>query len=629
MMKQNGITLIALVITIIVLLILAGVSIATLTGENGILTQATNAKLATEKGEIEESVDLALVEWQGERYINNTELEDFLNSKVESGYFDAVTNNGDGTYTIEKDGYEIIVNSDGERVGNAEKGGIRPELLVSQELNENKVTIKVEVTNNVGTVDSMELINVDKGTTIEGVTSGKTGSYETTLNGRYKITVTATTDGVQKTTTQIIEVNQIPVDFATGYGRVEVIWLDTNNNVISNPNIPQIGNMTPVKWEGTTEKETTTSDSSWYEYKAKAGIDDNLESHWANAKNTINGVESYFVWIPRYAYRITYYASSTSDIITGYCDGDGIREVGGNVKYNLDTGIQTVTSNGVKYIVHPAFMNDTANNYSNGGWDSNLSGIWVAKYEMSYSNATSSSAGSGSTFKSVPSVMSARSITIGNMYNYGKAYESSKESHLMKNSEWGAVAYLTQSQYGRNGHEIDINNSISYITGNGGGSTSASSAAETTNAYNTEVGAKASSTGNIYGIYDLSGGAWEYTAAFNDTDSNGEESSYGNSFAATTNSSTKYATKYSNSTSTYYGTKIYEVGKIGDATKEVYSGSSNSNWYNDCSNFVYSSDPFLKRGGYYSDGSVAGVFYSYYTDGNWYTSDSFRVVLAF
>ncbi len=33
----------------------------------------------------------------------------------------------------------------------------------------------------------------------------------------------------------------------------------------------------------------------------------------------------------------------------------------------------------------------------------------------------------------------------------------------------GAVAYLTQSQYGRNGHEIDINNSSSFITGNGGG----------------------------------------------------------------------------------------------------------------------------------------------------------------
>ena len=52
--NASGITLIALVITIIVLLILAGVSIATLTGENGILTQANNAKEETEEAEVEE-----------------------------------------------------------------------------------------------------------------------------------------------------------------------------------------------------------------------------------------------------------------------------------------------------------------------------------------------------------------------------------------------------------------------------------------------------------------------------------------------------------------------------------------------------------------------------------------------
>ena len=56
--KNNirGITLIALVITIIVLLILAGVSIAMLTGQNGILTQAQNAKITTENRNAEEKV---------------------------------------------------------------------------------------------------------------------------------------------------------------------------------------------------------------------------------------------------------------------------------------------------------------------------------------------------------------------------------------------------------------------------------------------------------------------------------------------------------------------------------------------------------------------------------------------
>ena len=62
MRNQKGITLIALVITIIVLLILAGVSIAMLTGQNGILTQANNAKVATAKANAEEALKLAVAE---------------------------------------------------------------------------------------------------------------------------------------------------------------------------------------------------------------------------------------------------------------------------------------------------------------------------------------------------------------------------------------------------------------------------------------------------------------------------------------------------------------------------------------------------------------------------------------
>ena len=60
MREQKGITLIALVITIIVLLILAGVSIAMLTGENGILTKATQSTKETAKGEAVEAVKLAV-----------------------------------------------------------------------------------------------------------------------------------------------------------------------------------------------------------------------------------------------------------------------------------------------------------------------------------------------------------------------------------------------------------------------------------------------------------------------------------------------------------------------------------------------------------------------------------------
>ena len=62
--KERGITLIALVITIIVLLILAGVSIAMLTGQNGILTQANKSKTEQSHGAVKEAISLAYNEWQ-------------------------------------------------------------------------------------------------------------------------------------------------------------------------------------------------------------------------------------------------------------------------------------------------------------------------------------------------------------------------------------------------------------------------------------------------------------------------------------------------------------------------------------------------------------------------------------
>ncbi len=105
--KNRGITLIALVITIIVLLILAGVSIATLTGENGILTRANDAKERTEKANVKESIELLLEEYKINS-INNKEesLEDFLKSKLSLEYIIPYGNTG---YTFYYNGYKIVI----------------------------------------------------------------------------------------------------------------------------------------------------------------------------------------------------------------------------------------------------------------------------------------------------------------------------------------------------------------------------------------------------------------------------------------------------------------------------------------------------------------------------------------
>ena len=103
-LKTNkGITLIALVITIIVLLLLAGVSIAMLTGENGILTQATNAKIQTENAGIEERI--ALVKQAAK--IASYEGKDTLKEELKKE-FDL--KDGD----IEEKGKILIFKNDGE-----------------------------------------------------------------------------------------------------------------------------------------------------------------------------------------------------------------------------------------------------------------------------------------------------------------------------------------------------------------------------------------------------------------------------------------------------------------------------------------------------------------------------------
>ena len=87
--KQKGITLIALVITIIVLLILAGVSIAMLTGQNGILTQASNAKIETEKADVEEGISLSVSEFRlGQETNEIPNDKSFIDWLKDKGYID-------------------------------------------------------------------------------------------------------------------------------------------------------------------------------------------------------------------------------------------------------------------------------------------------------------------------------------------------------------------------------------------------------------------------------------------------------------------------------------------------------------------------------------------------------------
>ena len=391
-------------------------------------------------------------------------------------------------------------------------------------------------------------------------------------------------------------------------------------------NTPNLGEgMTAIKWDETANSgagdwvETEGSDPDWYDYKNK---------EWANAK-TSDG--SMWVWIPRYAYSITSgYHQSSADlnsatpeegagaIAVEFMKGTSNEGATGQtiVEYNNSTTSNyTQFPNG--YVIHPAFT-----------YGETVSGIWVAKFEASQSDASSSSAGSSGVIKVQPGVQSWRSITVDNIYAKCLQYNSTLNSHMMKNDEWGAVAYLSKSKYGKETEEVWINNSSSLITGSAGNSASATLNTGTTNDYTSAQGVKASTTGNVYGIYDMSGGAWEYVAAYVNN-GNSSLTSYGNSLYTSTDSKTKnvYAKGSSDNNSSNYSAN---AGVYGDAVYETSTNgnSSNGSWYSDNSNFPYTSKPFFQRGGGYSNGSYAGVFYFGYSDGDSLNGSSFRPVLV-
>ena len=109
--KERGITLIALVITIIVLLILAGVSVAMLTGQNGILMQANNAKASTANKSAKEKVESAVIATMSQSKRGTLDA-DKLVKEITDNYGGTVTNNkfplkvtmGEKYYTIEETG---------------------------------------------------------------------------------------------------------------------------------------------------------------------------------------------------------------------------------------------------------------------------------------------------------------------------------------------------------------------------------------------------------------------------------------------------------------------------------------------------------------------------------------------
>ena len=570
--KNKGITLIALVVTIVVLLILAGVTIATLTGDNGILTRAQEAKEKTEEAAKREEAELA-----------------DLNSYID--------NNGAPIYDTE------------------------------------------------------------------------TGA---------------------------------------------------NNPVLSS-------GMIPVKYD--TEKENwvicSSTDKDWYSYSTD-------KKQWANVMlsdgkyyasgadvDTTNktlataGTEvaeedlgSMFVWIPRYAYKITsgYHSNTNGGMDVKFLIGRTDKTIDNStvVEYNAET-TNNYTQFPDGYVVHPAFENGESTGYQNGEWKSEILGIWVAKFQAGIKTTENDTSQKVTTVSNYYyPIFKGRKfaynyVTASQCYDLSLSLDdsgnpygltSSANSHLMKSSEWGAVAYLSISQYGysdgsssnekaKNNLSIvnssnvsaspvsNPNNSSWKITSITGYSAPAGKTAQNVMTYSTASdltdsitgsngtsyawnnvlsgsdtgeGTKSSTTGNIYGIYDMGGCLADYTASYINAVGNGNLTTYGKSFAngtstylATaypyqTDSSITYPTDYKDFNSAYPG-----FGKIfGDALWETSSGTgSGKAWFGQTlEEDGNASEVFFPRGGNWNNTDNVGLCGLNDNNGNANNNYGFHSVLV-
>ena len=213
-------------------------------------------------------------------------------------------------------------------------------------------------------------------------------------------------------------------------------------------------------------------------------------------------------------------------------------------------------------------------------------------------------------------------------------------SHMVNNNDWGAAAYLSASKYGAgyNGVQINANGALhdnSYGTTGCGpqanGNTreyddsgtlgTPQACGNPDRAYNGTLGQLASTTNNTTGIYDMSGGGWEYIAASYSSDLNNSNT---NEYFGSNAAHPPYVNTYnfSDPNSCTFAT----CG--GQALYETNNGSNNGSnqWNGNYMYFVTSSYPWFGRGGYYGDD--AGLFYVNDNDGDGFIYYAFRVALA-
>ena len=500
-------------------------------------------------------------------------------------------------------------------------------------------------------------------------------------------------------------------------------------------------------WESLTKSEIASNTDNWFNYTNKQWANavtvtkDSL-SKYQDKHTTIdnNDVLGYWVYIPRYAYEVM-----RPNAVDKVVNDTTARDEGGfdihfetvsdtkkipaaSCNLGISTADQMWANGAPTSSAGPTSANILAKDYrtgcdidrtypgndatkSNGQttwathpaftWgDTELNGLWVGKFETTGKlNAPTVKPNQHANISEYIGEFSTMAKSIGkeDKCNVGGNAISGIEqnshnlqttkSHMLKNSEWGAVAYLSASKYGSgvNGTQInsaypsssaDANGTSSRygITGcgpyNASGSTSTytdgtalssdliesptACSQNIAKAYNGSIGILASTTNNIYGIYDMSGGAYEYVmgnlTGYDDQSETSKssymttqvkppyvdlykESPYGNFTSGVSSGAANNPVDWGAGTYEYYWNNdicTWETcgGHALHETKQYQSVSSISqSWGSDYSNFVFSSYRWFLRGGSASTGSSAGLFYSHNVSGSSNSDIGFRSAL--
>ena len=650
MNNQKGVTLISLVITIIVLLILAGIGIT-----SGVQTikSSKQTKFTTELKIMQVEANELYDAYKNDKEIevNGTKYkgEEIKNIGKNITEADGKANE---VFTQEASG---ITDSTGYKYYNEEiiKGlgidGVENEYFVNVEKRSVVAVIGVEFDEKVCyTVEQLPdgLYNVEYNEEEKEVDFELASQTESPIKGNITVFDITSTKAINKwkvryrikgreewTQTEEFEGTEIDISVEElGTYEVQVYHGEELESAIKEIEVKPIEITTD--WIATTK-----TDSEWYRYtdvskgdnkkvqvnapRLKGNMtpikyigEEQEGSKWANVA-TSDG--SMFVWIPRYAYKITkgYHTNQAGTIEVAFIDTNN-RFLNGESGTIITDPSKVTYTNGVQneWLVHPVFTASA----ENGGGFGEIAGLWVGKFEATGTkDAVTVKAGENSL----------KSMDINSQYKAGKnatfGEKQNLNSHMAKSSEWGATVYLAHSKYGINGQKVERQSS-GYITGGN---------SKKSEIYKTNK--KQSTTHNAYGVYDMNGGSWERVASYVNY---GNSSSYLPTYGGT-ESGDLYGTEKERNTSTAYKTVYQASGtnqadnynlaqsKKGDSIYETSNSNSSSSgsWFDAYTNFPDTENPFFAHGGV-CDYNHSGTFSFADADGGAFNAAGFRVVLV-